>query len=136
MPSPRVGSERITALYHFRKVGTQFDFEKAVFANAKECSRFSRPVPRYPYSMDLRKRVVAAVVTGGLSCNGAAEQQPMVSPHPTASRATNLHRLVQILRVKTGCTNDDVYHHATAAVAGLTFWVCRKRLVGSYFSLS
>ena len=27
-----------------------------------------------PYSMDLRKRVVAAVVTGGLSCNEAAEQ--------------------------------------------------------------
>jgi transposase len=27
-----------------------------------------------PYSMDLRKRVVAAVVTGGLSCNQAAEQ--------------------------------------------------------------
>ena len=27
-----------------------------------------------PYSMDLRKRVVAAVVTGGLSCDEAAEQ--------------------------------------------------------------
>ena len=27
-----------------------------------------------PYSVDLRKRVVAAVVTGGLSCNQAAEQ--------------------------------------------------------------
>jgi transposase len=27
-----------------------------------------------PYSLDLRKRVVAAVVTGGLSCNQAAKQ--------------------------------------------------------------
>jgi transposase len=27
-----------------------------------------------PYSMDLRKRVVTAVVTGGLSCNQAAKQ--------------------------------------------------------------
>ena len=27
-----------------------------------------------PYSMDLRKRVVAAVLTGGLSCNRAAKQ--------------------------------------------------------------
>ena len=27
-----------------------------------------------PYSIDLRKRVVAAVVTGGLSCNQAAKQ--------------------------------------------------------------
>ena len=27
-----------------------------------------------PYSMDLRKRVVAAVMTGGLSCNQAAKQ--------------------------------------------------------------
>ena len=27
-----------------------------------------------PYSMDLRERVVAAVVTGGLSCNRAAKQ--------------------------------------------------------------
>jgi transposase len=27
-----------------------------------------------PYSMDLRKRVVAAVVSGGMSCNGAAKQ--------------------------------------------------------------
>ena len=27
-----------------------------------------------PYSMDLRKRVVMAVVTGGLSCNQAAKQ--------------------------------------------------------------
>ena len=27
-----------------------------------------------PYSMDLRKRVVAAVVSGGLSRNGAAKQ--------------------------------------------------------------
>ena len=27
-----------------------------------------------PYSLDLRKRVVAAVLTGGLSCNQAAEQ--------------------------------------------------------------
>src|SRR5581483_981304 len=27
-----------------------------------------------PYSIDLRERVVAAVVTGGLSCNEAAEQ--------------------------------------------------------------
>ncbi len=27
-----------------------------------------------PYSLDFRKRVVAAVVTGGLSCNQAAKQ--------------------------------------------------------------
>jgi transposase len=27
-----------------------------------------------PYSFDLRKRVVAAVLTGGLSCNQAAER--------------------------------------------------------------
>jgi transposase len=27
-----------------------------------------------PYSMDLRERTVAAVVSGGLSCHGAAEQ--------------------------------------------------------------
>jgi transposase len=27
-----------------------------------------------PYSEDLRKRVVAAVLTGGLSCNAAAKQ--------------------------------------------------------------
>ena len=27
-----------------------------------------------PYSLDLRKRVVAAVLTGGFSCNQAAEQ--------------------------------------------------------------
>ena len=27
-----------------------------------------------PYSMDLRERVVAAVMTGGLSCNQAAKQ--------------------------------------------------------------
>ena len=27
-----------------------------------------------PYSLDLRKRLVSAVVTGGLSCNQAAEQ--------------------------------------------------------------
>src|SRR6202046_4572093 len=35
-----------------------------------------------PYSEDLRKRVVAAVVTGGLSCNAAAKQFGVPSARP------------------------------------------------------